>query len=278
MACALPPLDSYGSWVISKKFAHLKIMTAFRFMSLFTMSHVPPENAELNINHRKWTTAAKLVRFAKNTFCAQCTHILNSLATQQEAVYDSCNRPYTLVCSCCRIWADKKYGARYGGWWRRTIFQHRCFLVCCALAIHAYLLFIGHGRLFGTLPKRTDVIIRWDIAATWAPETTIIIDVLHGRILCRGARKKSIDIKVITHLADEFEALVVRNGTPYTEARRPCPTNNEMTKRVEIVSVYFWDFQLARICIKLLRPTPPPLPIPSSSRRDFGWSTPAGFY
>lgn len=41
-------------------------------------------------------------------------------------------------------------------------------------ARNTYLLFIGHGHLFGTLPKRTDVIILNDIAATSAPEIIII--------------------------------------------------------------------------------------------------------
>lgn len=48
------------------------------------------------------------------------------------------------------------------------------FSTTMLLARNTYLLFIGHGHLFGTLPKCTDVIILNVIAATSAPEIIIL--------------------------------------------------------------------------------------------------------
>lgn len=172
-ACAFCPTRFMDLWWFPKKFAHLIIMTTFHFCSCFC-SHTIYHRA------RKWTTASKLTT---NTFWAQWTDFDGLQHTAE---------------------SHAAYGALYSNryFYYRILpkrnFQRRWFLV-----LETYIFVIHRSRTF-----------IWNVGEAHRRHCLV----QYCRIVCARNNnwclawphfalcKKSIGLKVITYLADEWEA------------------------------------------------------------------------
>lgn len=175
---------SHGFSVISEKFAHLIIMVTFRLCCCL--------QCIADSDRTIYDARIGYGEYALYTVAAQCTvytvHITQwtfEVGLQQEVIVI--------------VTAHRSRYFCYPISTERTSHRRSAFLV---LEIHAYLQFIGHGRLFGALPRRTDVIMLYGYCRNvCARNNNWCFAWPHFAF-----RKKSIGPNVITYLADKCKA------------------------------------------------------------------------